>query len=98
MAAAQTLLRPLCEAQDANAWWLLAHTTTNTAQKRFALEKVIAINPQHEIAAKLLADLPKQPTEAPITKPQKDERKQKTRDFSNPSYWIRLLIATLTII
>jgi hypothetical protein len=43
--AARQILRPLCAANHADAWWLAAQTTDDPQQIRFALEKALVLYP-----------------------------------------------------
>ncbi|MEP6985774.1 MAG: hypothetical protein ABI970_09260 [Chloroflexota bacterium] len=101
MQAARAILRPLCEGGSADAWWLLAQTTQDTKNIRYALQKAIDINPQHERATQQFAALfPDE--EAPEVMPlldrkPKEKQKKKEKVKGNPAraHWIRLLIVVL---
>lgn len=58
MADARQILRPLCEANNADAWYWAAQTTRNPEQQRYALKRALQIDPQHEAAARQSVGLP----------------------------------------
>ncbi|MBZ0277279.1 MAG: hypothetical protein K8I60_14120 [Anaerolineae bacterium] len=69
---ARQILKPLCAANNADAWWLVAQTTDQPQQIQFALEKALAADPQHERAARQLAaikSIPPVPVETPAPPP-----------------------------
>lgn len=53
-AEAQAIIRPILEAEpdNAQAWWLLAHTVEEPGEVRTALNKMLSLDPQNSNAAK----------------------------------------------
>jgi hypothetical protein len=95
MQAAQEMLRPLCEGGSADAWWLLAQTTKNPQRIQFALQKALAINPEHGRAKQQFAAQFPEATlpEAQPAAPRKAKQKQKVESSGGGA--ARLLIVAI---
>ncbi|MEP6987963.1 MAG: hypothetical protein ABI970_20345 [Chloroflexota bacterium] len=97
MQAAREILRPLCQGGSADAWWLLAKTTQDQKSIRYALQKALAINPQHERATLQFAQLFPDVDPSDVVEPVIRKAKEKEKEKGNPAeaHRARLIIIGL---
>lgn len=99
----------LVDDRNVNAWWLMANLTESPADKRVALDHVLALNPNHSKARQMLAriverypELARKPSVLPTAPREVRPKRARPRPAARPKPHARgrrrLLIGAIVVI